>query len=108
MAGRPINPDRYVVETRVGFSRAKCQADYRNEVWQLTIEDWREFWTRELWPRRGRTTNAICITRRDYEKPWSRYNCCLVDRFDAIRVAKARQAGRQPDPAIWANAIYLE
>ena len=108
MAGRPRIADRYLVETLLGFSRAKAQANFRNEPWVLTIEEWREFWTRERWPLRGRTSHAICITRRDTEKSWSRSNCCLVDRFDAIRFAKAKQAGRLPDPDMWANAIYLE
>ena len=107
MARRP-RADRYPVETLKGFSRARAQAHFRGETWNLTIEDWRDFWTRERWPDRGRTAGSICLTRRRIELPWSRTNCCLVERFDAIRVAKAKQAGREPDPDIWLNAVYLE
>ena len=108
MAGRRPNADRWPTETLKGFSRARAQAHYRGEVWNLTIEDWRDFWTRERWPNRGRTAGCICLTRSDQGQPWSRSNCCLVERFAAIRAAKARQSGRPPDPAIWAGAIYLE
>jgi hypothetical protein len=100
--------DRYPVETKVGYSRAKCQARFRGEAWDLTLEDWLEFWTRERWPERGRTAGTICLTRRHPDQPWSRTNCCLIPRFDSIRVAKAKQSGRDPDPAIWATAIYLD
>jgi hypothetical protein len=76
------------------FSRSKCQADFRGEGWQLTIADWAEFWTEDRWARRGRSNESLMMTRFDPDLPWSRKNCCIVDRLTGAQIRNWRRSGR--------------
>lgn len=63
-----------------GWSRAKAQAKYRGEDWQLTADDWKAIWTPELHARRGRGTDDLCLFRIDSEKSWHKDNVILITR----------------------------
>jgi hypothetical protein len=71
------NPERH--EQYIAWARAKAQANFRNERWQLSFEDWCELWEGQ-WHRRGRVKDTVCLTRRDYDEPWCRSNCEVISR----------------------------
>lgn len=71
-------------ERHIQYCRRKAQANFRNEGWDMTIEEYFELWTRELWPQRGRKRDDLVMIRRDVEKPWSRENCCIVTRYQQL------------------------
>jgi len=76
------------------FSRSKCQAEFRGEVWELTLKDWTDFWTEQRWPLRGRHNESLMMTRFDDELPWTRKNCCLINRLQGAQIRNWRRAGR--------------
>ena len=61
------------------WARARAQAHYRGEVWDLAFEDWEQFWHHD-WEQRGRHSEGLCITRIDPSQPWSVMNICKITR----------------------------
>lgn len=70
----PVRHEQYIA-----WSRARAQAHYRQEHWHLTFEEWAELW-KDQWHRRGRTKDTVCLSRRDYDEPWSVANCEIITR----------------------------
>jgi hypothetical protein len=63
------------------YSKAKSQADYRGEPWLLTIQDWFDLWSDpEVWYRRGRKSDSVCMTRLNQTGPWDVVNTIIVTR----------------------------
>jgi len=108
MQKRTPRKPAFDVQRRKAFCRAKCQADFRGEVWHLTWEDWCAFWsTEEVWHQRGRSTDALCLTRLDYKQPWSKTNCCLLPRRNALAITNRRNTDL-PTDHLWSQAIYRD
>ena len=61
------------------YVQQKNQAQFRNEDWQLTFEEWLGIWGTE-YHRRGRTSKSLCLTRWDLEDSWTVSNCFLLER----------------------------
>lgn len=103
-----LRKDKFEVDRRRAYSRAKCQADFRFEDWKLTYNDWCEFWpNKDIWNMRGRMGDSLCLTRRDITKPWSRTNCCLLPRTNIIAITNRRNTDL-PTEHFWEGAIYLD
>jgi len=92
------------------FLKARAQARYLNQGWELTFEDWCELWpTRELWARRRRSTeyDSLCISRRDIELPWTRENTVRMDRSDHLKIGRCRKY-HQDHSDLWSTAVGLD
>ena len=61
------------------WQRAKAQANFRGEDWQLSFQEWVEVWGTN-WHRRGRGPDSLVMMRRRWQEPWTRKNSQLVDR----------------------------
>lgn len=59
--------------------QCRNQARFRSEPWTLSFEEWQAHWA-GLWHRRGRTSQDLCITRRDSHGAWSNANVIIVTR----------------------------
>lgn len=61
-----------------------AQAKRRNEIYELSCEDWAALWfpdgTRDLWEKRGRETGDLVLARVDITGPWTRDNSRIVTR----------------------------
>lgn len=81
------------------FLRQRAQANYRGEGWEITIEEYFDFWTDEQWQMRGRGQQDLCMVRKDVEKPWSIDNCAIVFRYQQlVRYKKPRIHPKQGFP----------
>ena len=74
-----IGPDPDLHRQYVAWSRARCQALWRGEGWELSFDQYRELWG-DQWSRRGRTRDTLCLSRQDYDQPWRVDNCRLLTR----------------------------
>lgn len=72
-------PDPVRHRMYVAYGRAKCQAEWRGEGWLLTFADYERIWAGQ-WHLRGRTKHTLCLSRCDYEQPWSVSNCEIITR----------------------------
>jgi hypothetical protein len=103
-----VRKDKFHVNRLRAYTRAKCQAAFRYEDWELTYADWCDFWPNEqIWAMRGRMGDSLCLTRRDLDKPWSRSNCCLLPRTNIIAITNRRNTSL-PTEQFWTEAIYLD
>ena len=64
----------------IPFLRARAQANFREEGWTLTFEQFCNIWTDEFWARRGKAVNSLVMTRLRKERPWSATNVKLSIR----------------------------
>lgn len=69
------------------WHKARVQARFRGEDYQLTFDEFCELWTDELWQRRGRGSQDLGMTRRDLSGPWTVENCVIVTRREQVRAA---------------------
>jgi hypothetical protein len=61
------------------FGQCRNQAQFRGEDWQLTFEQFVQLWS-NYWQQRGRTVNSLCMTRRDWTRPWTMSNTQIITR----------------------------
>ena len=99
VAGRPFMKGRKYQDPILhakhwGFLRQRAQANFREEGWTMTIEEYFEIWRDDLWAQRGRGVDQYCMVRVDVEKPWSLDNCIIVLRYQQL--VRNKKPQRQP------------
>jgi hypothetical protein len=68
--------------------RARAQAWYRNEEWQITETEYIDLWRENNhYLRKGRTTGSLCLVRIDLEKAWCLDNVEIIERHKHFRRA---------------------
>lgn len=77
-------PDPVRHEQYTQFLRQRAQARYRREGWDITFDDFVEIWGTD-WCHRGRASEDLCMTRRDYDLSWSPHNVDIVPRHEHVR-----------------------
>lgn len=73
------------------YQRARAQAKYRKEEFLLTFEEFFQLWTDELWNQRGRSSNAMALSRKNFQGPWSLENCHVIPRREQVSEANLRR-----------------
>lgn len=77
------------------WHRARAQAHYRGEEWEITFEEYADFWTQSgVWHQRGRTCECVLMSRVDPEKPWRIDNLFITTRREHLsRKARLQHQG---------------
>lgn len=83
------------------WHRARSQAHYRKEQWELSIEDWFYLWQPDLWARRGKTRNSLCMVRIDRNKSWNLNNVQIITRLAQLRDKNKHNIGRKIGQNKW-------
>lgn len=88
-------PDEYKHMMYTPWMRARAQANFRNEPWHLSFEEYYTIWAPH-WANRGRHVTNVCMTRTDYEGAWTRDNIEIITRREHLirQKAQGRQGGR--------------
>ena len=84
----PVRHAKYVA-----WMRAKAQANFRDEIWTLTFEEYEAKWG-DLWSLRGRAGDAKILTRIDPDGAWSVDNTHIIRRGDFVRDFHADRRSR--------------
>lgn len=104
MAKRIADP--FTHARNLAFVRSRAQANFRGEVWDLNFEEFCTFWsTQALWVQRGRHEPDLVLTRFDVEKPWDKFNCCIITRGAQLRSKIERRLGND-DKEFFEDAIW--
>jgi hypothetical protein len=86
-------PDETRHEQHIAWRQQKNQAQFRGETWLLEFDDWIALWGDRWWDR-GRERGCYCMTRRDWQLPWTPANAEVITReAHAARQAVAIAAG---------------
>lgn len=85
-----VGTDKYKHDMYHPWQMAKAQANYRLREgleeggWDMTFDEWYDLW-KDHWNERGRLGHQKCITRKDFEKAWSKDNCEIVERHEHLK-----------------------
>jgi hypothetical protein len=90
-----IYKDPFDHERHRKWHLARCQANFRNEGWEITVEQWFELWPMSKWVRRGRGSNDLCMVRLDRDRPFSIDNVKIVTRY--WQICRDKKANRKPE-----------
>jgi hypothetical protein len=80
-----ITRDKYYA-----FAKHKAQAHFRGESYELTFEDWCSLWPDDVWIKRGRQVDDLCLTRWDFAGEWSMVNVVVCTRRDHFRIKSGK------------------
>ena len=72
-------PDPVRHQKYVAWARARAQAHFRAETWNITFEQWETLWG-DQWSQRGRASECLCLSRSDLEGAWDLSNTELIPR----------------------------
>ena len=86
-------PDEYKHSMYLPWMRARAQANFRKEGWEISFDEFYELW-KEHWLNRGRKPENMCMTRDDYDGPWIIGNVTVVTRAEHLK----RQKDNRSDP----------
>ena len=89
------------------WHKHRQQALFREEGYNLKPEEWMEFWTPEMWARRGRSRDSVCLVRIDETKSWSKKNCVLMSRLDQLRRTNAKRKQQGPYMAFKRSSKWI-
>ena len=86
-------PDESKHEMYTPWMRAKAQANFRNEGWDMSFEEYHAMWE-PFWSQRGRGADDVCMSRKDYGKPWTVDNCMIVSRREHLKIQGGYRAAQ--------------
>lgn len=78
-------PDEHIREKYYAYLKHKAQCSFRGEQYELSWDDWQELWTDELFVRRGRKVDDLCLGRLDWNGVWSLENCFIQTRKEHFK-----------------------
>jgi len=90
------------------YIQQRNQAQFRGEIWNLTLAEWRELWA-DLWPLRGRGREDYCMTRRDWTGDWTVDNTHVITRRQHAQMhGRHRFEGyRSPARERWLARLHI-
>jgi hypothetical protein len=67
----------------IAFLRARAQARYRKEPWELSLDHYFALW-QGCWEQRGRSRNSLVLARIDLEGGWTIDNVEITTRYEQL------------------------
>ena len=78
-------PDEMTHEKFYAWHKHRAQANYRQEEYYLTFDDWQQLWPTDKFINRGRETESFVLTRVERDGPWSIANCEVITRREQLK-----------------------
>ncbi len=69
--------DEYKHSMYIPWLKAKAQANFRDEEWHLSFDDWFKLWDGR-WHLRGRDSTNLCLARMDMNGAWEVANVKIM------------------------------
>jgi len=78
---RPRFTNKFDTDRLYAYTRAKNQANFRKESWNITLEEWFGIWHNPmLFYNRGTASHNVVLARIDPLHPWSITNTKVMSR----------------------------
>lgn len=81
-------PDEHKHKHYPGYSQQRNQANWREEDWRLTFDEWYTFWGDDI-DNRGRSNGQYKLTRINKFKPWT------IDNIQKYKVRNKKNERNQ-------------
>lgn len=92
-------PDLKRHEQYTAWLKHRSQANYRDEIYLLTFQQWCHFWNTDFaWENRGRHSNNVVLTRKDPGGPWHENNCEIANRRLVLQRSAANRVRYYKNP----------
>jgi hypothetical protein len=91
----------------IAYWRWLSQARYRGEPTDLTLEQWFKVWTPELWARRGRGVDDLCLIRGPKSNEWRLGNLAIVSRRTQLTISN-RQTYKIPVDDLYKKTVWRD
>jgi len=85
--GRHQNPDLWITgpdpirrDKYYAWLKHRAQANFRNEPYTITWEDWERLWSDELFLNRGRKMDNVCMFQITHGEGWHLHNVAVEVR----------------------------
>ena len=78
-------PDKELHDMYTPWMKARAQAHFRGEDWEMTFDDWVDLW-KDDWLQRGRARFDKCMSRKDPDGAWSRSNTIVITRHEHLKL----------------------
>jgi len=67
--------------------RARAQAKFRGEDWQITEQEYIDLWLKDdQYLQKSRTVDGLCMRRCNTELPWSIDNVEIITRAEHLKL----------------------
>lgn len=86
-----VGPDEFKHSMYHPWQMSKAQAVFRNEVWNLTFEEYHDIWA-DKWKERGRGKDDYCQSRKDPNGPWDKDNMIIITRREHLDNQRTNRA----------------
>ena len=79
-------PDPVDHKLYVQCQRARAQANFRDEVWLITEQEFIDIWREDdRYLKKGRGLNDLCMIRLDPDLPWTIDNVEIIPRAEHLK-----------------------
>lgn len=88
-------PDPVDHKLFVDCMRARAQAWYREETWELSEDEYISLWRQNnYYQHKGRHNDEYCLVRKDYKLPWRLDNVHVVTRLEHYQICSKEKIGK--------------
>ena len=77
-------PAKDLRDKNTAFLKMRCQATYRNEVFNLTFQDFDKIWDDNSWAKKGPKGWNLIMSRIDPFKSWNKNNVHILSRTENL------------------------
>lgn len=89
-------PDAVDHKLYTDCQRARAQAWYRGEDWFITEQEYIDLWRQDdRYQKKGRTIESLCMSKIDYELPWTVDNVQIMSRHEHFLQCSKKQRRRR-------------
>lgn len=81
-------PDLLTREKYYAYLKHRSQAKFRGEDHSLTWESWQQYWTDDIWFKRGQKADDYILGRVDWDRGWHDDNVEIMTRTDHFKIRK--------------------
>lgn len=105
---RTMDPEKWITgpdplrrDKRYAWLKHRAQCKHRKEDYNLTWEEWESLWTDELFLKRGRANQDLCLMKVELDGDWSYGNVKIVTRGEQLKRNREYRRDRQWIWSVW-------
>jgi hypothetical protein len=88
-------PDPVDNKLYLDWAKARAQAHYLGETWNLTTDEYIALWReQDRYLNKGRHNDQWCLVRKNYDEPWQLANVEVITRLAHYQISACKKTGK--------------